>query len=104
MNDSDLDKPATENALEAAIQEFKTYVLERESSLMKALIVLSLALCALLSPTTLVQAKEASADCEVTSVTRARTKASRSKAWSPTQELTRSRFYRFARKATITTT
>jgi len=44
MNDADLDKPATKGDLREAVQEFKTYVLERESSLIWKVIALQVTL------------------------------------------------------------
>jgi hypothetical protein len=44
MNDSDLDKPATKRDLREAVQEFKNYVLERESALIWKVIALQVTL------------------------------------------------------------
>jgi len=44
MNDSDLDKPATKRDLRDAVQEFKNYVLERETSLIWKVIALQVSL------------------------------------------------------------
>ena len=44
MNDSDLDKPVTKRDLRDAVQEFKNYVLERETSLIWKVIALQVSL------------------------------------------------------------